>query len=361
MNDVPKLTCVYFYLTEGCNLACRHCWLNPPFDPKGTKHPVLPFATIRQVIEEALPLGLKSIKLTGGEAMLHSEFVAIVQHAKDRGLGLIVETNGTLVSDEALAALKAHGEVFVSVSLDSPRAEVHDAFRGVKGSYDRTVDAIRRLAEAGLYPQVIGSLIPENKDEMEELVHLARRLGAGSFKMNVVQPTTRGDLMHQRGQYVSMRETLAICRDLSHRVALETGMRIHPDIPHAFRSLSALHRDGGGRCTVKHIIGVLANGHYALCGIGTSMKQMVFGRAGVDPLETVWMSHPMLEEIRTSLPEKLTGICGRCLMKSACLGSCLAQNFYRTQSVTAGYWFCEEAQAQGLFPASRLQPEPAHV
>lgn len=357
MTTPPPLTCVYFYLTEGCNLACRHCWLNPPFDPKGTRHPVLPVATIRQVIAEAKPLGLKSVKLTGGEALLHPQLLDILALTKAEQLGLIIETNGTLVTDPVLAALRDYGDVFVSVSLDSHRAEVHDAFRGVKGSFALTVDGIRRLAAAGLRPQVIGSLIPENRHEMEPLVRLAQQLGAGSFKMNVVQPTTRGGLMHQRGQSVSLPEILEVSRDLVERLAPATGMRIHPDVPFAFRALSAMHRDGGGRCTVKHIVGVLANGRYALCGIGTSMAEMVFGRAGIDDLATIWASHPMLQSIRRDLPDKLTGICGRCLMKNACLGSCLAQNFYRTRSVTAGYWFCEDAHAQGLFPASRLNAD----
>ena len=326
MTTTPPLTTLYLYLTEGCNLSCKHCWLNPPFDPDGTRHATLPLEQIRQVVDEARPLGLKSIKLTGGEALLHPRIMDIVALAKAEKFGLIIETNGVLVNDALVAALKDHGDVFVSVSLDSHREEVHEEFRGSKGSFGKTVAGIKKFAEAGLSPQVIGSLIPQNRHEMPELVRFARGLGAGSFKMNVVQPTTRGDQMHRRGNAVSLPEILEVGRDLVDFVGPETGMRVYPDLPHAFRQLSTLYRDGGGRCTVKNIMGVLATGRYALCGIGTTMKELVFGEVGKDALATVWESHPVLRQIRDDLPQKLGGICGRCHMKNPCKGSSDAQN-----------------------------------
>ena len=39
---IRPLNTLYFYLTEGCNLACRHCWLAPKFDATGNRYPVLP-------------------------------------------------------------------------------------------------------------------------------------------------------------------------------------------------------------------------------------------------------------------------------------------------------------------------------
>lgn len=361
MNDTPRLVTLYLYLTAGCNLSCKHCWLNPPFDPDGTRHATMSFETICTAVAEARPLGLKSIKLTGGEALLHPRILDIIEFARTEQLGLIVETNGLLVTDAVVDALKAHGSVFVSVSLDSHRPEVHDAFRGVKGAFERTVAGIRKLAVAGLSPQVIASLIPQNRADMPEIVRLAASLGAGSFKMNIVQPTTRGALMQKRGDSVSLPEILEVCNDLFDRVGPETGMRVHPDLPHAFRALGSLHRNGGGHCTVKHIMGVLATGEYALCGIGTSMKELVFGRAGQDPLADIWATHPMLLALRNDLPARLEGICGRCVMRHQCLGSCVAQNFYRARSLTAPFWFCEAAEEMGLFPATRKTPEEQAV
>jgi len=57
---------------------------------------------------------------------------------------------------------------------------------------------------------------------------------------------------------------------------------------------------------------------------------------------------------------RLEGICGQCIMKGLCLGSCVAQNYYRSRNLWAGYWFCEEARERGLFPVSRLQVAGMH-
>ena len=52
------------------------------------------------------------------------------------------------------------------------------------------------------------------------------------------------------------------------------------------------------------------------------------------------------------------GICAKCLMKDQCLGACIAQNYYRTESLWAPFWFCDAAEEEGLFPETRLARTP---
>jgi radical SAM protein with 4Fe4S-binding SPASM domain len=80
----------------------------------------------------------------------------------------------------------------------------------------------------------------------------------------------------------------------------------------------------------------------------------VFGRVGKDPLDHVWRDNGTLQELRAGLPDSLKGVCGRCLMKHSCLGSCIAQNYYSTGSLWEPHWFCQQAEEAGLFPLSRL-------
>jgi SynChlorMet cassette radical SAM/SPASM protein ScmF len=131
--------------------------------------------------------------------------------------------------------------------------------------------------------------------------------------------------------------------------------------PFAFRPLSRLLGQNGERssCGILGVIGVLANGSYALCGIGSHIPELVFGHASRASLAEVWQTHPVLQEIREGLPERLGGICGACLLKRICLGFCLAQNYYHSQNLWRPYWFCQEAQAAGLFPESRRRPVSA--
>ncbi|MCJ7611152.1 MAG: SynChlorMet cassette radical SAM/SPASM protein ScmF, partial [Candidatus Aminicenantes bacterium] len=78
------------------------------------------------------------------------------------------------------------------------------------------------------------------------------------------------------------------------------------------------------------------------------------GQAAKDRLEDVWLHNPILKEIRQGLPGKMEGVCGECLMKDLCLGSCIAQNYYSRKKLFAPFWYCDEAVKLGLFPTSRL-------
>jgi len=87
------------------------------------------------------------------------------------------------------------------------------------------------------------------------------------------------------------------------------------------------------------------------------LTDLVFGHSAENLLADIWSNTPVLSELREGLPHRLDGICGDCLMKGICLGSCIAQNYYKTKSMWAPYWFCEEARKRGLFPEARVFQE----
>ncbi|MBW1786793.1 MAG: radical SAM protein, partial [Deltaproteobacteria bacterium] len=93
-DAVPPLRHLYMYLTEGCNLACRHCWLSPKRVQEGKPFPFLPMAKFETVILEAKPLGLAGVKLTGGEPLLHPRVEEMFDFIGRHALHLSMETNG---------------------------------------------------------------------------------------------------------------------------------------------------------------------------------------------------------------------------------------------------------------------------
>src|SRR6056297_3170435 len=92
----PPLNQLYVYLTDGCNLACRHCWIAPTFDGQGGHSSFLSVDQFTAIVEEALELGLTAVKLTGGEPLLHPDFSELVRIIGEKKLQLNVETNGLL-------------------------------------------------------------------------------------------------------------------------------------------------------------------------------------------------------------------------------------------------------------------------
>jgi len=354
---------IYFYLTEGCNLACRHCWLSPKVDTDGTRYPTLALSLFEKIIAEAKPLGLHTVKLTGGEPLLNLDFLAMLEVIRREGLGLTIETNGTLCEPEHAEAIKATCErPSVSVSLDGVDAETYEFIRGVPGSFAKAIKGIRNLTAQGLKPQIIFTIMKRNRDQVESIVRLAEELGAGSVKYNIVQPTARGEHLHRQDETLNIKDLVSLGRHVETIVSGSTPLKLYFDHPAAFRSLGKIAFDGGcSVCGVKGILGVLATGTYALCGIGEHISDLTFGHASTDCLADIWEHHPVLLKIRKELPAGLTGICGRCLMKKMCLGSCVAQNYYRSRDLMGASWYCEEAEAAGLFPKSRLIDGSVHV
>ncbi len=348
---------IYFYLTEGCNLRCRHCWIEPKFQGGGKKYPSLDVTLFRSIISQGKALGLSAVKLTGGEPFLHPQIGEIIDIVGEEKLGLTIETNGVLCTADLVRRVAACGQSFVSVSLDGADAQTHEWVRGVKGSFDDAVQGVRNLVDAGIRPQIIMSIMRRNFGQMEALVRLAESIGASSVKFNLVQPTARGEKMHEAGETLSIEELVALGDWVENTLSKNVRIPLFYSHPMAFRPMGNIFGDKGtcGTCAVLNILGVLSDGTYALCGIGTTVPELVFGHATKDALNDVWRNTPILKELREGLPHRFEGICGECVMKGICLGSCVAQNYYRDKNLWAGFWYCEEAKARGLFPESRIK------
>ncbi len=352
------LRTLYAYLTEGCNLLCRHCWLAPRWDRTGTEGTTLDPDLLAQVLRQGRELGLDSVKLTGGEPFLHPGILQILEGVRQEGLHLSLETNGTRVTPDLAAAAAACRQTFASVSLDGADPESHEHVRGVPGCFEAARQGIRHLVAAGVRTQVILTVMRHNCGQLEALVRMAEDLGVGSVKFNVVQPAERGQGLHRSGEALGVKELVHLGRWVEQDLAPRTGLKLYFSYPMAFRSLRHMfdREEGGGcsACGVLKILGLLPDGSYALCGVGRTVSELVFGNAAVDRLADVWHGSPVLKSLRGGLPDRLEGVCGRCLMRHRCRGACLAQNFYTTRSLWAPYWFCQAAEEQGVFPPSRL-------
>jgi len=350
-----SLNQIYFYLTAGCNLACRHCWLAPGFDADGSSYPVLPVELFETVIREAKPLGLSGVKLTGGEPLLHPQILRLLEIVRREELRLTMETNGVLCTEAMIREIAKSPDRFVSVSIDGADAATHEWVRGVSGCFDKACQAVHNLAAVDTAPQVIMTIMRGNAHQVDALVHLAEKLGASSVKFNIVQPTARGERLYEKDQALSIAELINLGRHVEMDLAETTRIPLFFDYPLAFRPLSRMASGHGcDICGILGILGVIPTGNYALCGIGSHVPELVFGQVGEDKLEEVWGENQVLQELREGMPGRLGGVCTRCLMRHRCLGSCLAQNYHDAGTLWAPFWFCQQAEEAGLFPASRL-------
>lgn len=238
------------------------------------------------------------------------------------------------------------------MSLDGATPESHDWMRGVAGSFRGACDGIRNLVDVGLPVQIVMSVTRRTGGETEALVRLAERLGVQAVKLNFVHSTGRGAVMERQGETLGVDEILSLAAWVEQDLSRRTPLDVRFNHPLAFQPEAW---SGDSRtCDGSHALGVLGDGHYSLCGMGENEPDLIFGDAARDPLEQVWREHPVLREIREGFPRRLGGVCARCKVRNRCGGHCLAQNYHDAKDLWSGYWFCEAALAQGLFPPEAL-------
>jgi SynChlorMet cassette radical SAM/SPASM protein ScmF len=358
-EDVPALRSFYLYMSDSCNLKCRHCWITPTFAGGKPSHgEVVDVELLRKAVKEAKPLGLSSAKLTGGEPMIHPKFREIARMLSDEGLGLNMETNGTLIDEDAARFLKDETKIsFISISLDSIHEQAHDAFRGVKGAYKAALNGLGCLVDAG-YKNVQIIMAPHkgNAREVEELVKLAASKGAGSVKLNPVTNNGRGSLMHDRDETLSLAQVMELSDYVRGTLRKTAPIPIIINIPLSLRPLKELVSGAkAGDCGVDHILGILGSGDVALCGIGRTIPEFVYGNLAKISIRDIWLNHPAVLKLRHDINdfENYPELCRNCIFMRKCRTGCVVQNYSNFGRLIWPHALCLEAQAAGRLKESR--------
>lgn len=186
---------LFIETTTTCNLRCRQChmWLSE--EPPTTLTTAEKLALVDRFGGWA-QRGV--VVLTGGEPFLKaSEVLAISKRARECGLSVAVNTNGTLIPPALYDELLVHGPHYLVVSLDSPNAATHDWIRGRPGTFDAVVATIRGLvaARAERHPDsdvrvlVNGILCAETLATARQLVDFVRELGAEGVMIQALART----------------------------------------------------------------------------------------------------------------------------------------------------------------------------
>jgi len=179
---------IQIHPTRRCNLKCltciqhRHSPLEPIELPWYDSNRELSLKEWTRFLDQAVKFR-PWINISGGEPMLYAHFDGLILAAKDRALPVEINTNGTLMADQADFIVQ-NGVTLVSVSIDGPE-DVHDLIRGGKGLFRRSMEGIQALLEArhnlmSLTPivQIACTISKANLAYLEDMVPLALGIGA---------------------------------------------------------------------------------------------------------------------------------------------------------------------------------------
>ncbi len=207
-------------VTHRCNLRCRHCYNE---SGSGSRKELTDDQLLR-ITKQIANLPVESVCLSGGEPLIRSNIlISLVKELKDSGVGTISMTsNGMMISKEIVYNLAKAGMNNVQVSVDGLR-DAHDWLRNKSGSFDKVMESIKVIIEAGL--EVSVACIPNKKNfnDFEDLICNLDSMGVSMFR---VQPVMiLGRACQLKTALLSQSDYIRLSLMLS-RMAVNSRMKI---------------------------------------------------------------------------------------------------------------------------------------
>jgi radical SAM protein len=318
---------VIWETTRACALACVHCRAEaiPRRDTREltTDEACALFDTVRR-FGDPPPL----LVLTGGDPLRRPDLVELVGEATRRGLIVSLTPSATGAATEArLRALRDAGLARLAVSLDGATPEVHDAFRGVRGSHRHTLRILERARALGIPLQINTTVSRRTVAELPALVREVERWEVALWALFFLIPVGRAGadqaldaeeietvlewaatLATQAPFPVKTTEAPQFQRVLARR-GRATPMASRTSAPRAVGRAPRAVTDGNGFVFVDHVGRICPSGFLPLPA----------GNVRVDDLVSVYREDPTFRALRE--PDLLGGRCGVCEYRDRCGGS----------------------------------------
>jgi radical SAM protein with 4Fe4S-binding SPASM domain len=317
---------VLWDVTYACNLSCTHC-LSSSGEPLAYE---LTLEEIKKTIDQLSTMKVFTITFCGGEPLIRKDFFNILEYATNHNMGLKISTNGVLVTDQALKKLDDYNVFAVKVSLDGTE-KTHDKFRNLSGAYQKAINAIKRLAEAGFYTVVAPVITKFNVHDMDHVFEKAVEEGASAFQPSLFMPAGRGK--------ANMQDLILTSQEIKHYMArlMEKRKEYQNIIDIVLEGIyPGLQTDNGDE-TLKHTcidnvsvgcsagnaqIVITASGKVVPCSF---LYDFVAGDVRNEGLRSIWHYSPVLESFRNLKKNELKGKCRNCeYVPERCQGGCRA-------------------------------------
>jgi radical SAM protein with 4Fe4S-binding SPASM domain len=342
MLHLFKLFSAAFELTTACPCRCDTCGSDAGACRKGE----LGSAEWLDLVRAIVRLGAKRLCLLGGEPFLHPGWQAIARLATDLGLDVDLISCGLGISDATVAAAKASGLVWITISIDGTEA-VHDRSRRVDGGFRESLDAIGRLDSAGMK---VGVTTQVNRLTLATLEVLAAELeaaGAIGWQLQLTIPSGRARLHPELLLTPSdMPDVFATIRQLAQR----RGLR-----PYVTDNLGYMTADDpmlrtppmcADRCWCGCSAGLRALGVTSLGDVKGCLSlpnEMVEGNVRSESIERIWSDAQRFAYNRSYHPSSLGPGCHDCGYRALCRGGCTSTSVATTGKPNTGA-FCVRLQ-----------------
>jgi radical SAM protein with 4Fe4S-binding SPASM domain len=311
-------------LTRRCNHRCLYCYT--VWGDKASGYPEslqaeMTATEIKEMIgklQDEAPV--ENIALSGGEPLLREDLPEIVTLIRDKGITPIIITNGALLTRERVAATMGAGSY--EVSLHSYRSEVHDRLSGRQGAWDKVIDGMANIRQAG--GNLVAAFVATKLNFMDlyKTAELAIAFGAWGMLYN------RINLGAHNVRYADellptpamIQENLDMLEELGakyHPFAISISIVIEPCVVD-IRKYKHLHFGFCPKGGENSYFTIDPAGNVRTC----NHSPVILGNLKYDSFAELFCHHPYVRSFRKTMPPE----CASCepALKDICRGGCIA-------------------------------------
>ena len=325
---------VVWNITSQCNLKCRHCYIEAT---ESAKENEMTTEEGKAFIDDLAEMKVPVLMFSGGEPLVRPDLFELAAYAVEKGLRIVLSTNGTLIDDFTAQLIKEAGFQYVGVSIDGCEA-IHDEFRGEKGAFAAAIAGIRAAKAAGNRTGVRFTLNSLNKQDLPAVMELIEQekidrfcmyhlvyAGRGSDMKNLDLPT---DEKRKVAQFLIEKtldfdrrgieiEILTTDNHADGLYLLDYIAETNPGRVDEVRQLLEMH---GGCSAGDRMADVDYLGNVHPCQF---WSDLTLGNVRERKFSEIWNDLQANDNILARLrakPEQLNGQCGKCSQNRLCGG-----------------------------------------
>ena len=325
--DSPQIFSLQFELTNRCNERCRHCYL-----PGSRNFRDMDTSLAVSILDQLADMGTLNVTFSGGECLLHTDFIQILKYAREKDFSIAVLSNITLLNDEMIYSLKAANIKQLQVSVYSMNPEEHDYITRLKGSHEKTIRNLERLIEADIPVQISCPAMRSTYRSYRGVLQWAYSHGIKAYTdyIMIARTDNTTDNLINRLTLSETEELLTdiVNYDIEYRTRLASGAATRPTDP------------GENICGAGiDSMCIAVNGDFYPC---SGFQSYSLGNAYKHSVAEVWNNSEALKKLRNvrwrDFPK-----CLKCEAKPYC-SMCMVRNLNETGSIfNVNRHFCDAA------------------
>ena len=322
-DQAPML--VIWEVTQACDLACVHCRASAQSERNPAE---LSTEQGYRLLDEIRSFGEPLMVFTGGDPLKRPDLYDLIRYSVKIGLRTNVTPSATpLLTAEAIEGFQAAGIARMAISLDGPDAATHDEFRGIPGTFDRAMFALRHARDIGLDTQLQTTVSRRNMARLAEVAEIAKEVRTRMWSLFFLIVTGRAEegddllapeyeqvfeFMYELSKTapfgVKTTEAMHYRRYVAQRIKAEHGATENPNAKGvAWRTAGV--SDGKGFVFVSHTGEIFPSGFFPVSG----------GNVLDDSLTDVYRNSDLFLTLRDT--SQRHGKCGICEYRNICGGS----------------------------------------